>query len=185
MSSDFLHRGICALELIGLAPRFSRAGATLIEVLVAGSIGLIVAATIFYSVSIAGQGTQQLQAMQQLQQESSLITELFTRTVRKGDFVCVGSATTAPTADTNNLSQITIRAKDSSVVATFGISSDSLQMNGNRYLTGYLCHYRNPLTHFEILPNGKTAECYLSMIQLFGNDTVYYTQTIGEVQCKN
>lgn len=107
------------------------------------------------------------------------------RTVRNGSFVCVGNKTTAPASDTNNLSLITIRGKDSSVVATFGVAGDSLTMNGTKYLTAYLCGYRTPLTHFMIFQNGKTADCYLSMFSVIGADTTFYTQTIGEVRCRN
>jgi prepilin-type N-terminal cleavage/methylation domain-containing protein len=160
-------------------------GFTLMELMVAGTVGVIVAGTIFYTVSFAGNGTRQVQVLQQLQQESSLVTEMFLRTVRNGDFICVGNATGAPTQDTNNVASITIRARDSSVAATFGISSDSLRMNGSRYLTGYLCLFRSPVSHFKVFQNGKSVECYLSMFNIIGDDTVYYTQTIGRVRCKN
>ena len=160
-------------------------GATFVEVLVAGGIGVVVAGAIFYFVSFAGQGTQQVQTLQQLQQGSSLITELFMRTVRNGTFVCAGTQSTAPASDTDNLSQITIRSKDSAVVATFGIANDSLTMNGTKYLTSYLCGYRTPLSHFKVFQNGTTAECFLSMFAATGLDTTFYTQTIGEVRCRN
>jgi Tfp pilus assembly protein PilW len=160
-------------------------GATFIEVLLAGVIGLLVTGAIFYFVNFAGQGTQQIQALQQLQQESSLITELFSRNLRNGTFVCAGSQASAPTADTDNLTQITVRKKDSTVLATFGIANDSFSMNGTRYLTAYLCGFRSPLSHFKIFQNGKTAECFLSMFTSTGSDTVFYTQTIGELRCRN
>ncbi len=160
-------------------------GATLVEVLVASGIALLAAGAIFYFVSFAGQGTQQLQSLQQLPQESSLITEAFMRNVRNGTFVCAGSQTTAPASDTDNLSQITIRNKDSAVVATFGIVNDSLTLNGTLYHSGYLCWFKSPTSHFKIFQNGKTAECFLSMFAAIGADTTYYTQTIGEVRCRN
>lgn len=88
-------------------------GATFVEVLVAGGIGVVVAGAIFYFVSFAGQGTQQIQTLQQLEQGSSLITELFMRTVRNGTYVCAGTQSTAPASDTDNLAEITVRNKDS------------------------------------------------------------------------
>jgi len=163
----------------------SERGATFVEVLIAGGIGIMVAGAIFYFVSYAGQGTQQIQTLQQLEQGSSLITELFTRTVRNGTYVCVGSQTVAPSADTDNVSQITIRSKDSAVVATFSIVNDSLTMNGTRYLTSYLCGFRSPLSHFKVFQNGTTAECFLSMFSVNSLDTTFYTETIGEVRCRN
>jgi hypothetical protein len=165
--------------------RLGQNGFTLVEALVAGTVGLVVAGTIFYAANLASSGMQDIQAQQQLEQESSLITETFVRAVRNGNYICVGNATASPGADTDNVASITVRAKDSTVATTFTISGDSLQMNGNRYLTGYLSRYRTPLSHFKVLQNGKTALCYLSMIQVLGSDTTYYTQTIGEVQCKN
>ena len=120
-----------------------------------------------------------------LEQESSLITEMFMRQVRNGAFVCAGSATTPPSADTDNVANLTIRAADSSVAHTFGISGDSLTMDGNKYLTAYLCKYKSPVSHFKIFQNGNTVQLYLSMFLLNGTDSILYTQTIGDVRCKN
>jgi Tfp pilus assembly protein PilW len=163
----------------------NQCGITLVELLVAGAVGLVVAGAVFFFVSFAGNGTRELSAIQQLEQESSLITEVFMRTVRNGNFICAGTSTTPPTADQDNLASITIRAKNNSVIATFGVDNDSLEMNGNRYLTAYLCKFRNPQSHFKVFQNGKHVELYLSMFKNAGGDTTYYTATIGDVRCKN
>jgi Tfp pilus assembly protein PilW len=160
-------------------------GITLIELMVASAVGLVVVAAVFAVVTYAGIGTQRLKSVQQLQQESALVSEVFMRTVRNGNFVCVGNATAAPTADAAAVAAITIRGKDSSVVAEFGIDNDSLEMNGNRYLTAYLCRFRTPASHFTVFQNGKHVAFYLSMFKAQGGDTTYYTQTIGDVRCKN
>jgi hypothetical protein len=122
---------------------------------------------------------------QQLQQECSIINERIMRSVRNGDFICINTNTFAPATD-SNVGKITIRKADTSTVAaTFQITGDSLIMDGTRYLTGYLCRYATPASHFKVFQNGKHVELYLSLYQIMGRDTFYYTRTIGDVRCKN
>jgi hypothetical protein len=163
----------------------NRKGVTLVELLVSGIVALVVVGAVFYFVSYSGEGTKQIAAVQQLQQESALISEVFMRNVRNGNFICVGTSTTAPTANTSGISTITIRDKSGNPVTTFGIIGDSLAMNGVKYLTSYLCKFRLPASNFTVYQNGKNADFFLSMYKVLGDDTIYYTQVIGDVRCKN
>ena len=162
----------------------NRKGFTLVELLVTSIIALVVVSEVFYFVSYAGGGTKKVIILQQLEQESALISDVFMRTVRNGNIICVGNSTTAPAADSST-TRITIRDKRDSVVASFGIVGDSLSLNGNKYLTSYLCNFKSPVSNFKVYQNGKNADFFLSMYKITGQDTVYYTQVIGDVRCKN
>lgn len=163
----------------------AQAGVTLVELLVASTIGLVVGGVILTTVSVAGRSTRQATLTQQMEQESALISELFSRTVRNGNFVCVGTGTTPPDADTNNVSVITVRNAAGAAIAKFDISGDSLELNDSKYLTGYLCAFRTPASHFKVFQNGRHVEFYLSMYKAMAGDTLYYAQTVGDVRCKN
>ena len=160
-------------------------GFTFVEVLIASVITLLVTTAVFYFVKVSGTQTQQIQAQLQLQMANSLITNYFTQNVRKGTFVCAGTHDSVPTADTSNLSQITIRTKDSAVVATFAIVNDSLTVGGTRYQTAYPCWFTPASSYFKVFAYGKAAECFLSMNLVMGGVTYNYTPTITEARCRN
>jgi type II secretory pathway pseudopilin PulG len=163
----------------------SERGFTFVEVLIASVITLLVTTAVFYFVKVSGTQTQQIQANLQLQMANSLVTNYFTQNVRNGTFVCVGTHDTVPTADTSNLSQITIRNQDSAVVATFAIVSDTLKVGGTMYQTAYPCWFTPASSYFKVFACGKTAECFLSMYLVMGGVTYNYTPTITEARCRN
>jgi Tfp pilus assembly protein PilE len=161
-------------------------GITLVELIVTSAVTVVVAGAILYFVSFTGDGTNQIRAMQQLEQESAIISELFLRNVRNGNYICANADLLPPNANVDNLTKITIRAGDEAhtAVATFEISGSSLLLNGSQYLTAYLAELKTP-SHFKVFQNGKHAEFYLCMSKKVGNDIIDYTQTIGDVRCKN
>jgi hypothetical protein len=163
----------------------SSKGVTLVELLVTSAVTLIVVGGVFFFVSYSGAGMKQIATLQQLEQESALISELFMRTVRNGTIICVESGMSAPNENTFNVSAITIRDKSNNAIASFGIKGDSLTMNASKYLTSFLCRFKIPASNFTVYQNGKNADFYLSMYKIAGQDTAYYTQVIGGVRCKN
>jgi hypothetical protein len=160
-------------------------GLSLVELLVSSVVGLVVFGAIFTLISLTGRSTKQIAALQQLAQESTLISEKFVRSVRNGNVICTGASTAAPSADTNNVSQITIRNASLTALYSYGISGDSLALDGSKYRTGYTCQFRSPASHFKVFQNGKHVEFYLSMYKVVARDTISYTQTTGDVRCKN
>ncbi|MBN1131149.1 MAG: prepilin-type N-terminal cleavage/methylation domain-containing protein [Chitinispirillaceae bacterium] len=163
----------------------NRSGVTLVEVIIAGTVTAVVLGLIFYAVSFSGTATSRMMALQRLQLESSLISELFKQNVRNGSFICAGTGSAAPTADVDNLTDITVRNSDGSQAAYFRINGTTLEMNNSRYLTSYLCDFSTPATHFKVFQNGKQAEFYLSMYTTAGGEPIHYTATIGGLRCKN
>jgi type II secretory pathway pseudopilin PulG len=161
-------------------------GFTFVEVLIASVITLLVTSAVFYFVNVSGTQTQQIQAGLQLQMANSLITNYFTQIVRTGTFVCVGTHDSVPTADTSNLSQITIRrGTDSAVLATLAIVNDSLTVGGTRYPTAYPCWFTPGSNYFKVFACGKATECFLSMNLVMGGVTYNYSPTVTEARCRN
>lgn len=162
-------------------------GVTLVEVLVAAIIGVIVVAGIYFFVHVSGGQTSVMAAQLKLQQESSLISELFMRSIRKSSYICVGNSTTAPAGDIDSVTEIRTFGVDSLPIDKFTIASNVLKLNDNKYLTSYLCEYKTTsnISHFKVFKDGKHAEFYLSMYIPIQGDTIYLTQIIGDVRCKN
>ena len=160
-------------------------GVTLVEVLVAAMVGVVVIAGIYLFVHVSGGQTAIMAAQLKLQQESSLITELFMRSVRKSSYICVGNGTTPPTSDIDDVTTISTFDADSVRIDKFEFFINSLKLNDNFFLTSYLCIFKTPASHFKVFQNGKHAELYLSLYQKVHNKDIYLTQTIGDVRCKN
>ncbi len=160
-------------------------GVTLVELLVTLAISTIVVAGVFSIVTFSGTKTSQINALQQLQQESSLISELFTRNVRNAAFVAAGTGTTAPLVQTN-ANSITTRATDGTIVSQFSFANNQFIMNGNPVLTSYRCAVAGPpASGFIIFPNGTYVQLNLSLSTVINNENVNYTITVGGVRCRN
>ena len=160
-------------------------GVTLIEVLITGIIASIVITGIYIFVDFSGEKTAEITALMKLQQESSVISEMFMRSIRKANHICVGTSTTAPNADMDNELIITTRDSNGASIDKFEISTNSLKLNDNVYLTSYLCTFNTPASHFKVFLNGKHIEFYLSLYKNVHGRDIYLTQTIGDVRCKN
>ena len=162
-------------------------GATLVEVLVAGMVGVIVIGGIYFFVRVSGGQTSIMAAQLKLQQESSLISELFMRSIRKSSYICVGNSTTTPTSDIDNVTEIRTFGPDSLPIDKFTIKSNVLKLNDVKYLTSYLCKFKtaSKTSHFKVFQNGNHAEFYLSMYMPVQGENIYLTQIIGDVRCKN
>ena len=160
-------------------------GATLVEVLVAGMVGVIVIGGIYFFVRVSGGQTSIMAAQLKLQQESSLISELFMRSIRKSNHICVDMNTTTPISDIDDVTMIRTFDADGVLIDKFEISTTSLKLNDDFYLTSYLCLFKTPATHFKVFQNGKHIELYLSLYQKVHGEDIYLTQTIGDVRCKN
>ena len=160
-------------------------GITLVEGLVATLVGIVVIAGIYLFVHVSGGQTAVMAAQLKLQQESSLINELFMRSVRKSSYICVGNKTTTPTSDIDNVTTIRTFDADSVLIDKFEFFINSLKLNDNFYLTAYLSTFKTPASHFKVFQNGKHAELYLRLYHKVHGKEIYLTQTIGDVRCKN
>lgn len=162
-------------------------GVTLVELMVTGVAGAVVVGAVFFFVNNTGNGINRIRALQQLQQESSLITGFFERNVRSGHVVCQYDSATPPvTGDVDNVPIITIRQNNTAgtPIATFQLSGDSLLVNGSRYVSSYLVKIKSG-SHFKVFKDGNHAEFFFTLSKKIGNEDVEYTQTTGGAQCKN
>jgi prepilin-type N-terminal cleavage/methylation domain-containing protein len=172
-----------------------RNGMTLIEVVVASAITLILTAVIYSFFVYSSKSVRRLTAMQLLQQESAVVAERFMREVRNGSFICAGDLTAAPSADTDYV--LAIRIRNSSNNLSTGIVKNGAALQIVKYnasnteisredLTNHLWRpTTSDSTHFTVFQNGEHAVLRLYMRRPMGGDTLYLTQTIGDVRCKN
>ena len=166
-------------------------GVTMIEVLVTAIIGAVVAAAVVVFVNISGTATDEMAGMQVLQQESSMISELFLRTVRSGrrvgKFVTKDSCL-VPGNDTLITDEILIIYPNPNNNIQIKISGNKMEMikaNGTtKNVSTRLCTTEDPST-FTIQPYGEGIRLALTLEYARKEKTHTYTTTIGSVRCKN
>jgi prepilin-type N-terminal cleavage/methylation domain-containing protein len=162
-----------------------RSGFSLIELMITGIISAVIAGSVVAFISFADDMTRETIGLQQLQQESSLIGEKLLRDVRKGAEVCVGTDTEAPPNAVDNVQSITIRDINGSVIASYALSGNELLIDNAVYVTSHLCKFGNS-SKFKVLAAGEEGVEFTAVLyKTFPSDTVYYTETIGEVRCRN
>lgn len=164
-------------------------GVTFIEALVTAIIGTIVIGGVSVFIGTYSWTTKEMTALQILQQESSMISELFTRNVRKGRFVCIPGATDCP--DNNGI------AKTATSIQIHNVDGTILEfkISGNTLSFGSGANFRNVSTRlasvdslnssFEVMPLGIGATLAFILELDMNGDTIQYTETIGSVLCKN
>ena len=161
-------------------------GFSLVEVIVAGLIGLILAAAVFTFVSFTGKSTTQIKIMQQLQHESSIITETFVRYARAGQYVTVNNDTTPP-ANKVTVKSISVR-KNNTVLVRFDLRNDSLVMTrGGKIsaLSAYGAKVDLDSSSFTVSPNGENVDFSLSLFMMVNKKRYDYATALGDVRCRN
>ncbi len=169
-------------------------GLTLVEVLVTGIISVIIMGATVSFITFSGRATDQINALQVLQQESSMISELFFRTVRnRNHIVAIGSGGTEIRADTIDIIGAThIRVKDQQGLFShtdFRIRNNVLEIsdsaNGSfRPISTRLCIAENP-SNFNIVSAGMRAQLQLTLEHTIDGTAHSYTTTLGGVRCQN
>lgn len=164
-------------------------GVTLIELLVTSVVSVILVGAVIVFIKVYGWTTEDMTALQILQQESSIISELFMRTIRKGDYVCSYGAAECPnsTGISDTTSHIVITNRDGSI--------KEFRMSGNNLSYGTVGNYKNVSTRllnvegqnssFIIMPLSKGATLIFTLVLIQNSDTITYTETVGSVLCKN
>jgi prepilin-type N-terminal cleavage/methylation domain-containing protein len=168
----------------------NRRGISLVELLTAMAVGSILAGVVYTFIMFSSKTLRKITAMQLMQQESSMISEVFMRGVRNGSFVCVGNDTLPPAADSNNVLNIMVRDADSSEMASFSIENNFFMYNWHlgtnaQILSKNLYELGNTSNHFKVFQQGDHVEFYLNLHRTVGDDTVFLSQTVGDVRCKN
>ena len=165
-------------------------GVTLVEVLVTAMIGAVVAAAVVTFVNIAGRSTDEMAALQVMQQESSMINELFLRKVRGGRSVCdmTTGLPVLPGAAVVASSRIRITYPNAIDNIEFQIINNvlSIRVGGGafRNLSTRLCTTENP-SQFQIQPFGEGIKLTLTLEYARKGKNYTYTTTIGSARCKN
>lgn len=164
-------------------------GVTLVELLVTSVISVIIIGAVIVFTKVYGWTTEDMTALQILQQESSVIAELFIRTVRKGDYVCEFGAADCPNSDglQDTTSHIAISNIDGSTTE-FKISGNNLSYGtvGNfKNVSTRLLNVAGNKSSFVIMPLSRGATLIFTLILVQDNDTITYTETVGSVLCKN
>ncbi|MBD3390922.1 MAG: hypothetical protein GF418_02665 [Chitinivibrionales bacterium] len=166
-------------------------GITLVEALAALAVSGVLAMVIYTFIMFSSKTMRKITAMQLMQQESSVISEVFIRDVRNGSWVSVGDEKGPPPQDTAEVDRIAIRrASDSAAIASFAIDGAFFirnwhDVNDTRVLSENLWIGGDESNHFDVFQNGDHVEFYLNLHRTVGDDTVYLSQTVGDVRCKN
>ena len=166
-------------------------GITLVEVLITLIIAAFLAAATLAFVNISSKSTDELAAQQVLQQESSMISELFLRYVRRGSKVAGwdGSAFIIPTTNPLDVKRIKVNYPDPTKIVEFQIFDNMMQITEGtrtRNVSTRLCTAKNTKSIFTIAPpNGKGVRLTLTLEYTTKITTHLYTTTIGSVRCKN
>jgi len=166
-------------------------GVTLVEVLVTGMIGAVVAAATVTFVNISGRSTDEMAALQVMQQESSMINELFLRKVRGGQSICnmESGMCVKPDSTAVGSSYIRISYPNPNDNIEFKIANTMLTMitlstGKTQNLSTRLCTTENP-SAFLIQPFGESVQLTLTLEYARKNKNYTYTTTIGSARCKN
>ena len=164
-------------------------GITLVELLVALIIGAFVAGAVLTFVSISGKSTDEMAALQVLQQESSMISERFLRSVRGGSTVSAmkGGSWTLPDSSTLDATHIKVNFPNPADDIEFKIVNNEMQIikgSTTRNISTRLCSSKNPST-FAVQPFGQGVQLTLTLEYARKETKHIFTTTIGSVQCKN
>ena len=163
----------------------------MVEVLVTAIIGAVVAAAVVVFINISGTATDQMAALQVLQQESSMISELFLRTVRSGRIVgkyVTKDSCSVPGNFTIETDNILIIYPNPNNNIQIRISSNAMEMikadGTKKNVSTRLCTTKDPST-FTIQPFGEGIRLALTLEYARKEKIHTYTTTIGSVRCKN
>ena len=164
-------------------------GVTFVELLVTLIIGAIVAAAVLVFISISGRSTDEMAALQVLQQESSMISERFLRSVRGGSTVSArkGASWTIPDSTEVKADHIKVNFPNPANDIEFLIDKNVMQIiegGKAKNISTRLCTAKNPST-FTVQPFGQGVQLTLTLEYARKDNTHRYTTTIGSVQCKN
>lgn len=164
-------------------------GITFVELLVTTVISVAILGAVLVFTKVYGWTTEDMTALQILQQESSVISELFMRTVRKGDYACAFGAAECPdgTGVPDTTSHIIITNYDGTTTE-FKISGSNLQYSTSgsfKNVSTRLLNVADQNSSFIVMPLSRGATLAFTLILIQGNDTVSYTETVGSVLCKN
>jgi Tfp pilus assembly protein PilE len=165
-------------------------GITLVEALTALSISAVLAGVIYSFILFSSKTMRKMTAMQLMQQESSLISEVFMREIRNGTYVSVASTKVPPDKDTANIKSIQIRNADSTARTSFQISGNKFIINWHlgssaQILCDKLWEGGDTPNRFTVYQNGDHVDFYINLCRTIGDDTLYLSQTVGDVRCKN
>ena len=169
-------------------------GLTLIEVLVTAIIGAIVASAIVTFINITSSSTGEMAALQVLQQESSMISELFLRKVRAGKSIWHFSESEdcfkePGGTEVDNISRIRVNYQNSDDDIEFKIDDEDntfkiLENKNESNISTRLCG-SGSASKFTIQPFGEGVQLKLALEYGRKGETYTYTETIGSVRCKN
>jgi len=168
----------------------NKRGVTLVEVLTAMAVGAIISALVYSFIMISSKSMRTIAAIQLMQQESSLISEIFMRTVRNGSFVTVGTDTVPPKTDTAGVTEISIfspRGKQSSISIdkeTIYFVEDWSANTQAKILSNHLWQGAGP-NSFTVYPNGDHVSFTLNLFRTVGDDSLFLSHTVGDIRCKN
>ncbi len=181
-----LSKGLNMFAVISKFKTGNNRGVTLIELLIASTITVALTTVIFTFVSFSGDATKELKIQQQLQHESSIITESLEKFIRGGQFVTVGTATDAPTVATTT-SQITVRKKDGTSIS-LKVASNKLLLcrDGTTWedFSGYSSNVENT-SGFTVGKNGESIDFNIELYTVQQGKKYSYVTTSGNVRCRN
>lgn len=144
-------------------------GFTLVEALVAGTVSVIVVMGTFAYLSYSGETTKETKATQQLQIQSSLISESFLRTLRASKIVMAGTDTSS--ADTGTVTAQAITAMTMAGPVTIRISDSAFviqTLNGVDTLAKGLVPNRggaDSLNRFRVYKGRKEVDLFYATKQ--------------------
>lgn len=165
-------------------------GLTIVEALITGIISAIVLGAAFTFVTFSGRGTDQINALQVLQQESSMISELFFRAVRNGSQVVEINSGNEIKADSVAITDVNhIRIKGAQDV-DFRINNNMVEIDDNgdgnfRIVSTRLCTAESPNSLFNVMPYSRGAQIQISLQHSINDIPYTYTTTLGGVRCQN
>jgi Tfp pilus assembly protein PilE len=178
----------------GRATRGRQSGVSFVELLTAVAIAGILGIVIYTFIVFSSGTVRRITAMQLMQQESSVITEVFMRDVRNGSYVCVGSTPLPPEFDTSGITNITIRGTDSTgadsvILVSLTIAGEKFIRATNNtdstMLTSSLWANPDRPNCFKVFQNGDHVEFSLNLQRTSGDDTLFLANIVGDVRCKN
>jgi Tfp pilus assembly protein PilE len=164
-------------------------GISLVEAVTALSISAVLAMVIYSFIIFSSKTMRKMTAMQLMQQESSLISEIFMREVRNGTYVSVESNKKPPESDTANITSISINNADSTVRKSFKITGNKFIIDWHGTSPQVICEnlweYADTANTFTVYQNGDHVDFRINLCRTEGDDTLYLSQTVGDVRCKN
>ena len=166
-------------------------GITLVEVLITLIIAAFIAAATLTFVNISGKSTDELAAQQVLQQESSMISERFLRSVRRGESVGEmkgGNCIIPESIPIDDVTHIRINYPNQNNNIEVQIVANMMQITEGgktRNISTRLCTADISASTFTIQPFGRGVKLILTLEYTTKKDKHTFTTTIGSVRCKN